>query len=198
MRDLFSHGVQGGGGIPRRTPATLQRPSGCTLADYAEEKGLPGDFLRSLGISEINYLRNPAVRMPYLDDAGNELCVRFRVSLDGDIRVKAKAGSKLHLYGLNRLREARKAQYVVLVEGESDAHTCWLHGFAALGLPGASTWNEARDAPHLDGIDVVYVLIEPDRGGETVLRWLSASSIRDRVRLVRLDGAKDASELLPR
>ena len=40
-------------------------------------------------------------------------------------------------YGLGRLEEARKAGYLVLVEGESDCWTLWYHGFPALGLPGA-------------------------------------------------------------
>ena len=89
------------------------------------------------------------------------MCIRFRVSLNGDVRVKAKSGSKLHLYGLNRIAEAREAGYVLLVEGESDAQTAWLHGFPALGLPGAASWNEERDAGVLDDIPRVYVLVEP-------------------------------------
>ena len=140
-------------------------------------------------------MRSAAVRMPYLDTSGsNELSVRFRVSLDGDVKVKSKAGSKLHLYGLHKLGHAQEAGYVVLCEGESDAQTLWLHGFPALGLPGAGNWNEERDSPHLEGIAAVYIVIEPDHGGEEVLRWLAASAIRERVRLVRLE-AKDASEL---
>ena len=35
--------------------------------------------------------------------------------------------------------------YVVLVEGESDAQTCWYHGIHALGLPGAGTWRDQRE-----------------------------------------------------
>lgn len=194
IRDLYPRGG-GGASYPRRTPATVQHPVGCTLEQYAEAKRLPADFLRGLGLSEIVYMKSPAVRIPYLGADGTELCVRFRVAVAGEVTVRAKAGSKLCLYGLNRLEQAREAGYVVIEEGESCAQTSWLHGFPALGLPGASSWNEQRDAEHLDGIGTVYVLIEPDRGGEAVLRWLQASSVRDRVRLVRLDGAKDVSEL---
>ena len=42
---------------------------------------------------------------------------------------------------------------VVLVEGESDAQTLWLHGYPALGLPGASTWSEKRDAAFFGGAE---------------------------------------------
>ncbi len=115
--------------------------------------------------------------------------------LDGDLRVRTKAGMKHVLYGLNRLRQAREAGYVLLVEGESDTQTLWQAGYPALGLPGANGWNEDRDAGALDGLAAVYVLVEPDRGGEAVLRWIAASSIRERVRLVALENAKDVSEL---
>jgi hypothetical protein len=47
----------------------------------------------------------------------------------------------------------------------------------------------------LDGIPVIFVVIEPDQGGEAVREWLSRSRIRDRVRLIMLDDAKDPSEL---
>ena len=37
------------------------------LEAYAEAKGLPVDFLRSLGLSDAKYADTPAVRMPYVD-----------------------------------------------------------------------------------------------------------------------------------
>jgi hypothetical protein len=35
-----------------------------------------------------------------------------------------------------------------------------------------------RDAHHFQGIETIYVLVEPDRGGKAVKEWLSRSSIR--------------------
>jgi hypothetical protein len=64
-----------------------------------------------------------------------------------------------------------------------------------LGLPGASSWREGRDAPHLEGIPAIYILIEPDQGGKAVRKWLDHSSIRDRARLVSLQGHKGPSDL---
>ena len=83
---------------------------------------------------------------------------------------------------------------VVLVEGESDCHTLWFHGIPALGIPGAANWREDRDACHLEGIEAIYVVIEPDRGGDIVRQGLSRSTIRHRVKLISLP-AKDPSAL---
>jgi hypothetical protein len=136
------------------------------------------------------------VRIPYRDAEGEERAVRFRVALEkgpnGDARFKWKSGSKPFLYGLWRLGTP---DCVVLAQGESDCQTLWHHEFPALGIPGASNWSEERDPPSLDAIPVIYVIIEPDKGGEAVKSWLAKSRIRDRVRLVSLGEHKDPSAL---
>ncbi len=156
-------------------------------------KALPVDFLKSLGLSQFTYDGKPAVRIPYFGTGGEEIAVRFRIALEGD-RFRWKSGTKPCLYGLDRLADARKAGMVVLVEGESDCHTLWFHGIPALGIPGAANWREERDACHLEGIETIYVVIEPDRGGDAVRQWLSRSTIRHRVKLISLP-AKDPSAL---
>jgi hypothetical protein len=153
------------------------RPLGCTLEAYAEGKGLPLDFLRSLGLADAKYADGPAVRMPYVDADGHEQAVRFRISLEGEDKFRWKTRARLCLYGLSRLRSARERGYVVLVEGESCAQTLWLHDFPALGIPGANNWKDDRDAPELEGIGTAYVVIEPDKGGQTVLNWLKESAL---------------------
>src|SRR4029450_9184881 len=109
-------------------------------------------------------------------------------------RARWTKGSKPVPYGLSRLAEARAAGSVSIVEGASDAQTLWHHELPALGVPGAASWKPSwNDA--LDGIATVYVLVEPDAGGEAVLRWLATVPWRDRVKLVHLAGAKDVSAL---
>jgi hypothetical protein len=179
----------------KATPRNSATPAGCTLAEYAEAKRLPAEFLLLLGIREISYSGSPALRIPYFGLDGGEPAIRFRVALTGDDRFRWKHGSKPRLYGLNRIVEARSAGCVALVEGESDCQTLWFQGFPALGLPGAGNWNEERDAPLLDGFDCIYLMVEPDQGGKIAVRWLARSRIRDRVRLVCLDGFKDPSAL---
>jgi hypothetical protein len=178
----------------QRELGTTRHPdTGVTLDAYARAKALPVEFLKSLGLSQDTYSGKSALRIPYRGERGEEIAIRFRIGLEGD-RFRGQLGSKPCLYGLDRLAEAHQAGYVVLVEGESDCHTLWYHGIPALGLPGAGNWREDRDAGHLDGIGTIYVVIEPDRGGQAVRKWLADSRIRDRVKLIQLL-TKDPSAL---
>jgi hypothetical protein len=187
---------RGAGELIRSNLPTNVQTVGCTLESYAQKKQLPLLFLQSVGLSEITYQSSPAVRIPYKDEHGNELAIRFRIALEktegGDDRFRWKKGAKPCLYGLWRLQHN---ELVVLVEGESDCHTLWHHGINAVGLPGAGMWKEERDAPHLKSFDLIYVVVEPDQGGEAMLRWIKRSALRDRIRLVRLEGFKDPSAL---
>jgi 5S rRNA maturation endonuclease (ribonuclease M5) len=167
--------------------------SGLTLEQYAAAKALPLDFLKTCGLSELTLDKKLALRIPYRGAGGEELAVRFRIALEGD-RFRWKSGSKPCLYGLDRLEEAQKADHVVLVEGESDCQTFWFHGIPAVGFPGASSWREERDAKHLDNIETIYIIIEPDRGGDAVRKWLARSAIRTRAKLISLP-SKDPSAL---
>ena len=65
---------------PSKTRATAQQLPGCTLADYAEAKRLPAEYLQSLGLTQFTYQGRPAVRIPYFGVDGREFAVRFRGS----------------------------------------------------------------------------------------------------------------------
>ena len=101
-------------------------------------------------------------------------------------------GHGLVPYGLDRLTQCGGPLY--LVEGESDAQTLWHHGFAALGLPGAASFNAERDDPHLEGYEVI-ALMETDEGGKALMRKLSRSRHRHRIRVAPMLDFKDASEM---
>src|SRR5829696_8399775 len=214
MKDLFSE-VGGGIFIPPNTPARLhaqdEKPHangqngradddarsehGCTLGDYSKEKGLTEDFLRGLGLRDVTYLDKPAVRIPYPDEEGQEVAVRFRTSLEGTEKFRWRSGDKPRPYGLGLLVEARKANYVVLVEGESDCHTLWFHEIPALGIPGASNWRDGW-ATYLDGIEKIYAVIEPDQCGDAHRERLTrCEAIRERLYLLELVEHKDPSSL---
>ena len=105
------------------TTATAQPPAGCTLARYAEAKGIDPEALRSYGLSDTTHDGAPAVRMPYRDENGQVVSTQYRVRLDkatgGDGRFRFKAGSRAVLYGQDRLALARERGRVALVEGAS-------------------------------------------------------------------------------
>jgi hypothetical protein len=188
--ELFDAGNGKGAGHPSSNRATVQ-PSGLTLEQYAAAKALPVTFLKECGLSDSVFAGRPAVRIPYLGAGGEELATRFRIGLIGD-RFRWKARSKPCLYGLSHIGDARAAGYVVLAEGESDVHTLWFHGIPAIGMPGATNWREDRDTKCLDGIDTIYIVIEPDQGGQSVRKWLAQSAIRTRAKLLQLP-VKDPS-----
>jgi hypothetical protein len=88
------------------------------------------------------------------------------------------------------------AGYALILEGETDSVTCWYNEYPALGLPGAGNWNEAAHAPLFEGVPVIFIVIERDKGGASVLKWLSRSSIAPRARLVYMpEGVKDPCAL---
>ena len=112
-----------------------------------------------------------------------------------DDRFQRAKGDSAILYGLWRLAEARERGYLVIVEGESDVHTLAFYDEPALGVAGANSWKEERDAPALDGIETIYLVVEGDRGGIVLQTTIAQSSIRARVRVIDLGEFKDPSEL---
>jgi hypothetical protein len=194
MADLFERrNGRGGGGayISRETTSTGQL---ATLGNYAAYVELPVEFLKSLGLKEYRHLGEPAVSMPYLDENGEVLLTRSRVSLMGKPKVKTRAGDKHRLYGLWKLEEAREAGYLWLFEGESDTQTGWFHGEPCAGIPGANGWK-GEWAADLEGIDRLYFVVE-DEPGEQCWRKLAATpGLGERLYRVELEGIKDVSEL---
>ncbi len=169
---------------------------GLTLEEYAQAKKLPIEFLLGLGVRQATYGGRPAVRMPYTPADGGPPSIKFRISLSGDPKTKWRKGDKALLYGAHDAKHLPAAGRVVLVEGESDCHTLWKHQIPALGLPGAAAWNEERDAPLLKDVPVIFVVVEPDRGGAAVMAWLMCSSIASWARLVHMPReTKDVSAL---
>jgi hypothetical protein len=206
LADLFERRGDGGP-TPAGNRATTQLPD-LTVERYAEAKGLPSDFVRGLGISDYKDSRWPhrVLRMPYRAADGAEKSIRIRKELhkrpDGsDYRFLWTKGSKTMPYGLERLRGCTVAgpgdtpsPSIAIVEGESDAHTLWHHGFAAIALPGAASWRDGW-GEYLTDFAQIYVIVEPDRGGEAVMGWLARAAIKDRVWIVDLGEYKDASGL---
>ena len=195
ITDLFPEDTPAPDG--QATPSVKTRHPTLTLVDLALEKQLPWKFLFSLGVME-----HPSggLQIPYHLSDGT-LAPRHRIRT----ALVAKEGSRwskgegtIVPYGLSRLAEARKAGYLVLVEGESDCWTLWYQGFPALGLPGAEMARTLEDSM-LTGIDRLYIMQEPDAGGTAfvaqITRKLEAWQWSGKAFVVRLPDAKDPNEL---
>jgi hypothetical protein len=161
---------------------TAPRP--CTLENYADKLKLPSEFLLQCGLASYKHpTYGQTVRIPYFDREGKHVATRYRIALEGSDKFRWTKGDKPPLFGLSRLQDDAE-EPIYLVEGESDCLTLWFEGLIALGLPGARAWNEERDAAHFDGFKRIYVVIEPDSGGNAVLELLRSSRIAERAHLI--------------
>ena len=170
-----------------KQPETAE--TGLTLKNLAEAKHLPIDFLKSLGIIEAKYYGKPVVKIPYYSEDGTEQAVRFRLALSGDCRFKWRKSDHPLPYGLNKLGIARKAGWILVVEGESDCWTAWHHGIPAIGAPGKKIWP-INWGEYLQGLDV-YLWQEPDAQDFTLRVLESAPGLRF---IPAHEGIKDISE----
>ena len=181
--------------------ARLDDTTDCTLEAYALAKAMPIDFLRGLGVATIDNPYEPtrrAVRIPYLTSEGrlhrNRIRAALKASAEADNRMlwdRQPEGHGTILYGLHRLNGSGQ---VILVEGESDTQTLWLYGLAALGVPGAGNFKPERDDRHLEGREIV-AFMERDEGGNTLIRRLSASAHRTRIKIALPRPFKDVSDM---
>ncbi|NUM33455.1 MAG: hypothetical protein HUU50_02835 [Candidatus Brocadiae bacterium] len=178
-------------------PQTDFRKSyGITVADLAFAKGLPEEFLQNLGIEpKGNWLRIPY----YMEDGTLAPRQRKRWALSAKEGSAWEAGEGHPVpYGLWKLKEARKEGYLFLVEGESDCWTLWYHGYPALGLPGADMAKKIA-LGHVAGIKKIYIIKEPDKGGETfvhgIRRRLEYIGYKGIAFVIEMQGVKDPNEM---
>ena len=193
--DLFPDVVSTADG-PTVPSGTSQRQT-LTLLDLALEKQLPWQFLFKLGVME-----HPSggLHIPYhLPDGSLAPRQRIRTALAAkEGSYWSKGEGSIVPYGLERLDEARKAGYLVVVEGESDCWTLWYQGFPALGLPGAEMTGTLEESM-LTGIDQLYIMQEPDAGGKAfvtgIARRLKTWQWQGKASVLHLSGAKDPNAL---
>lgn len=69
-------------------------------------------------------------------------------------------GSNTTLYGLWGINQY-KNDYIVLVEGETDAITLWQYNIQCFGVPGAKNFKKEY-AKHFEKFDRIYIHSEED------------------------------------
>jgi putative DNA primase/helicase len=175
---------------PERTSSAI------TVDDLAHHKRLSPDFLRSLGLENIP----EGVLVPYrLMDGSPAPRDRLRTALvaKNGSRWDAREGRILP-YGAWKLSEAETTGSLNIVEGESDTWTLWNHGFPALGIPGANMAT-CIQLEHVAKIPKLFIVREPDAGGEAFLRGVVARlkeiGWNGKALVVALEGAKDPNAL---
>lgn len=170
-----------------------------TLAGYAQEKSLPIDFLKDLGLKDQR--GNLAITIPYLDEAGITIVTRKRHPKGAGQRFTWVAGAKGKIipYGVWRLREIG-SRPIALFEGESDCHTLWHRGHdAALGIPGAQMMKPEWYRDYLAMAEEILIHVEPGEGGQKFLAKtcavLAECNYPGIVKAFSTRGAKDPSDL---
>ena len=151
-------------------------PSGLTLHEYAERKGLSLAGLAKAGVEErVGKYGDAIIAMPYRRADGTVIRTKCRTRKG---TFWERDGEGTPLYGQDVLASS-PAGPVLIVEGESDCHAGWQRGVTVVGLPGASQWKPEY-ASLLSGREVV-VWQEPDEGGATMVAAVSASLPKARI-----------------
>lgn len=162
-----------------------------SIDTYCQLKKLPVEFIANLGVK--NYGKGIAI--PYMDESGQVVCTRHRYA---NKMLTWNRGARVNLYGLWFLQRIRELGYVVLVEGESDSQTLWLHKVPTLGVPGASTFQTSW-VQYLTGLKKVYIYVEPELSGETMLKHtcsaLFEGEFEGEVYRISIPDYKDPSDL---
>jgi AAA domain len=192
VAELFPRAPSASGSQPEQTQRTV-----LTLVDLALDKLLPWKYLIHLGVTE---KRAGCLKIPYLLPDGTPAPRhRLRTALVArEGSHWSKGPGEIVPYGLERLEEARKAGYLVLVEGESDCWTLWFHHFPALGVPGVEMVSTLKEA-YLAGIERLYIVREPDAAGARFVthleQLLQTWKWPGKAYMVSLVDAKDPNEL---
>jgi putative DNA primase/helicase len=173
-KDLFPDGRSGnfnpgnsvsGSGTTDPGPARA-----ITIADLAADKGIPLDFL-SYYCEQLPF----GVKIIYKNMDGKPAArqrLRIALAAKNGSRWTRGAGSPL-IYGVWRIsRMSQESDALLLVEGESDAWTAWLHKIAALGVPGADMAGKIAKS-YVDPFAKILIWQEPDQGGETFFKGVT-------------------------
>jgi len=185
---------------------TFQEP--ITLAALAYDKKVPEDFLRSLGLTELNKeettlkfgVKMACVHIPYStpDQTPCRQRLRTGVKANGG-SLWSKDDSKIVPYGIWR---EKKEDYTVIVEGESDSWSLWVSGFPGIGLPGAQMTDKLELA-HVAHCKKIYVVQESDKAGKEfvgrVQERLAAIGYTGKLFILTMpQGCKDPNDLYRR
>ena len=186
----------------QKSPKKSGKNKPYTLKDYSQAKGLPEDFLRSIGVEE----EGGKVRIPYhLGECSVAGAPGAAGPTVAAVRYRRwdkfwwSRGSKLVPYELDRIdRFLNQEGYVILVEGESDTQTLWLHGYPAIGIPGAQNFKQEW-TQYLLPFKRIFLHKEPDKAGQNFVKrisgFLKKADYKGEILVFSTPGYKDPNDL---
>ena len=137
--------------------------SSYTIEDFAKEKHLEVKFLEQFGIKSAE--NGISVAIPYFDENSQIIRTRYRNRPNSTPRFYwDNQGNSTTLYGLWALNKYSN-DYIVLVEGETDALSLWTHGIQCFGVPGAKNFKNEY-AKYLQKFNKIYIHNENDEGAK--------------------------------
>jgi len=139
--------------------------------DLAIDKEIPFLFLDKLGLTDGSlpfhkkdgtpYTRKGVVIPYHMQDGTPYERQRLRTALTAkEGSYWSEGDAPIIPYGLERLENARKAGYIVIVEGESDSWTLWYHDIPALGIPCVGMYASLKKE-YVENIEKLYIIQEP-------------------------------------
>jgi hypothetical protein len=177
-----------------------------TVEKLAAAKRIPADVLRSFGLADVT----EGVEFDYRTAEGLPARPRLRTAMRGADGSHWVSPSSLPIAVYTppaNVRPTVDPEGLIIVEGESDCWSAWLHGVAAIGIPGADH-SDKLELKHLESVSSVYLLREPaPAGGPTYKEGVESylRNIRHRLNdigykgtvseLMMPDGLYDLSEL---
>ncbi len=195
--------------MPNNPTVKLQR---LTLQDHASARSLPIEWLQ--GVWHLANAKQAGfwvdcVSIPYMREGVADL-IRYRYGKNekGKTENRWLKGSKgkLCLYGQQQLLKP-DANWIIVVEGESDTHTLAFNGYPVLGVPGCLTWDACIESDPavlklFEGQIVFFIQEPPASNGvddsaklvQAIANTLSQNAVIA-VKLWQITGDKDVSDL---
>lgn len=118
---------------------------------------------------------------------------------NGKKRIRVEANCEPCLFGWQAIPEGAKS--LTICEGEIDALSLWQMGFPAVSVPfggggGAKQDWIAHEYERLATFETIYLCMDNDPEGLKAAKVIAARVGEHRCRIVTLEGAKDANEVL--
>lgn len=135
-----------------------------TLEMYSEEIQVPIKFLKEHGLLS----GNDNIKIPFYNEDKEEIAIKF---VDKNSKYRWKAGSKVNLYGLWKIKEFEDDSYIFLGVGERMAHILWSNNIQAISIPPGKKFEKEYEIL-FERFEKIYVMNEGNLSSRNFIREL--------------------------